>query len=708
MKFYNASIVTQIPNISGSQVKGIVKVKRTSTTVEEASELTWTTYENFTNMIQQGDSSAKSYYAIDSSWNLCVSTSVITQGEIEGETLREVKIPYRTLIGQYSMPFNYLFTMLQITQNPEYISYLCDMSIENKQIDLMVFDTVQTRIDTITYKYSEMEKWEEEEEVLVFDEDGEPVLDADGNQVTEIVTVQRESDEPEEKEETIVSTTTSNTVTANVTYANTWLMELKSEYTNQTTTEYPLGEDGQEEESDDEEEPEGEEGSWRVDQSTTTKTEIIKNTWAQAGNTENNGTIKENEFLGLWMNETGNPELGAEYKKNGRLVYYNKPNSRQKISPVSDILTSTELMFYLLEQNEDTQNYSTIMRYLLYKYTGRSYGVTQINLDIFKKSDFIVIAGGGSGNRISYSSLNLTQEDIEILYKITYAERGNGTQEQQEYVVSCILNRVLYSGFPNTVREVVFQPDQFQPTRDGAYDRAIPTETTKAAVQNVIQNGDTSQGALYFMTVRSANTESQQRWLRNCIFLFNDADGGASTHNFYTKQEALTELEQYKSYSFNGEFIEIAKACHDFLRENNYFYSSSANKERGGPPVGWENGARDGTSTGRGFPLPTDVLEPESKRYIDCSAYVTWVLMNAGAIGNVTYQYDSRTLLTNPMGFQPVSLSEIQPGDILVKAGHAEIYAGDGKSYSCGSTSSIRHDTVTRDSGATKAFRPNN
>lgn len=416
LKYFNASVVTQLPDIPGSSVKGIVKVKRTSTTVEEARELTWTTHENLTNMINENNTEAQNYYAIDDNWNICVSTANTMQsGEEVTNTLRQVSIPYQRLIGKYSMPFRFLFIMLQVTQNPEYVNYLCDMSSKGKQIDLMVFDSVQTSQDTITYRYKEITK----RLVEKLDENGMVQYTPFGEVMME------EIQEEEEKEETTVYTTKSNTITANVTYANTWLIEQRNEYINSQTTEYPLGEDGQEEEGEDDEEPEEEEAEWRVDQSTITKTEITKNSWKESESEENNGTIKENEFLGLWKNETGKPELGAKYDPKGKLVYYKSLNGKQKRSPIQEILNNKLFLFELLEQYEETQNYSTIMRYMLYKYTGKNYGVTKLNLDIFKQDDFYAINSSGSGADIGLFESMLTREEFIQALKDYAATSGN-------------------------------------------------------------------------------------------------------------------------------------------------------------------------------------------------------------------------------------------------------------------------------------------
>lgn len=232
-------------------------------------------------------------------------------------------------------------------------------------------------------------------------------------------------------------------------------------------------------------------------------------------------------------------------------------------------------------------------------------------------------SGSGSGGYntaegvVSYESLNLSNSDKEILYKITYAERGDGNQEQQEYVVSVILNRVLSSDYPNTVHGVVFQSGQFQPTRNGAYEKATPTQTTKDAVNNVIKTGDKSQCAIGFMTPESYYN---QGWLQNglsdgsWIYLFNDIDeshnnaGDNLSHNFFTKKSTQEELAQYAASSTvnmsvsGGTVVQSAVKIHKQVRESGkYSYDKSYNKQ-----------------------------VPVNPPHIDCSSFVSWVMYESG------------------------------------------------------------------------------
>ena len=60
-------------------------------------------------------------------------------------------------------------------------------------------------------------------------------------------------------------------------------------------------------------------------------------------------------------------------------------------------------------------------------------------------------------NSLSTTISQIESEDLQLLAKITYAEAGNQTLEQQLAVAATILNRVESESFPNTIQEVISQ-----------------------------------------------------------------------------------------------------------------------------------------------------------------------------------------------------------------------------------------------------------
>ncbi len=121
--------------------------------------------------------------------------------------------------------------------------------------------------------------------------------------------------------------------------------------------------------------------------------------------------------------------------------------------------------------------------------------------------------------------INMANKNLIVLQKIVHAEACGESEKGQILVANVIFNRVKSKGFPNGLYDVVFQPMQFQPTRDGAYNRAVPSEKVKVAVQKAINGEDCSQGALYFRTIKGAEGSWHEQSL---VKLFD-----CGTHRFY-------------------------------------------------------------------------------------------------------------------------------------------------------------------------------
>lgn len=73
-------------------------------------------------------------------------------------------------------------------------------------------------------------------------------------------------------------------------------------------------------------------------------------------------------------------------------------------------------------------------------------------------------------------------DSIDLIALCTEAEAGNQDLEGKHLVVDVILNRVDDPDFPNTVREVITQRNQFETWSNGAIDRVKPSESTIEAV----------------------------------------------------------------------------------------------------------------------------------------------------------------------------------------------------------------------------------
>lgn len=363
-------------------------------------------------------------------------------------------------------------------------------------------------------------------------------------------------------------------------------------------------------------------------------------------------------------------------------VYISKVPGDSMVYPRDEayhsLITGGDMLFELMDENVQNETIVTVLKYILYKLSGYDFGVTQLDNSIFDFSDFSsfdLVEGG-----VEYSSLTITEKDIEALCKITSAERGNGTQEQQEFVVSVILNRALCKNI--SIIAVIEEPGQFTPVSNGTYQKAVPSEVTKAAVQNVIQNGDTTGGATYFCTPAASKREGS--WYKKSIdkgvltFLFNDEGGSTKGHNFYSEAGDLAKLAQFKRKTIGGNSTVLKKAEELWQIVCN----SGKYTKYGGSSI------------------------PCNGPTIDCSAFVSWVLYECGYQEFAGWQHDTSSFYnTNwtathsdweqiPVASRQSPIDILQPGDIFVRRGegthHVLIvaYIKDGRlyAYDCGST----------------------
>lgn len=114
--------------------------------------------------------------------------------------------------------------------------------------------------------------------------------------------------------------------------------------------------------------------------------------------------------------------------------------------------------------------------------------------------------------------IKLSETDKNVLLRIVEAEATGEDITGKMLVANVILNRVNSDQFPDTVEKVVFQQKggkyQFSPIRDGRYNKVSISDTTREAVERVLNGEDQSQGALYFMSRKQANSKNV-RWFDN-------------------------------------------------------------------------------------------------------------------------------------------------------------------------------------------------
>jgi spore germination cell wall hydrolase CwlJ-like protein len=88
-----------------------------------------------------------------------------------------------------------------------------------------------------------------------------------------------------------------------------------------------------------------------------------------------------------------------------------------------------------------------------------------------------------------YSGIKVSSSDRKLLAQLVKREAGGESFKGQKAVVEVVLNRVLDSRFPNTIRGVVFQKGQFSTA--SKLSKTTPTQTNYDAVDYVLEHGAT-------------------------------------------------------------------------------------------------------------------------------------------------------------------------------------------------------------------------
>ena len=84
-----------------------------------------------------------------------------------------------------------------------------------------------------------------------------------------------------------------------------------------------------------------------------------------------------------------------------------------------------------------------------------------------------------------YSSVSISQDDVELLARVVYLEAGNQPKVGQMAVVETILNRVLDERFPSAVYDVIYQKNQFATAP--YIDISTPTQEQYDAINTVLK-----------------------------------------------------------------------------------------------------------------------------------------------------------------------------------------------------------------------------
>ncbi len=411
--------------------QGIVDIKRTKMnidgTVGEEIFLDYLPYEEFSSLVSANDISALDYFSFDENSGLLyyatykqTTTSKNGVQQSNEYVLQENSVSYTALTSMCSMPYNFLFSLIQTSNNPYYVMAVIDLLLEKSEVILMIQD--QLNVSTYTEKTAHAQKTETQRLTSQGSVKNNKIITYSwkyGNvQTSYLFPVVNTT-------ETAVSSTYTNTASVYVKKAKTWCVEFE-QGANANNTQN-LGEEVSHTYTDAElaglsyrlvssnrgAVPSATKGSsftiterYLSNEALTmsTKQDLENFGWNINLITEKNIVYKW--FLGLWKNDTGEYYLGCEFDLNGKEVKYPIPQQEHKKEIVIHNIaepsgeTINDLVD-LLSLHENTQMHEQLLKYYWNIYTGKEIYDIDISevLDLFDTDTFTSLEGGTSSGR---------------------------------------------------------------------------------------------------------------------------------------------------------------------------------------------------------------------------------------------------------------------------------------------------------------------
>lgn len=700
-KLLDAELITQYPKIDGlaeEKLNGIVEFVRYSTDPNTGEEivrnLKWISNEEFTakmNLYQEtGNDDILNYFTLDESGNVKIATwsreegsfysndttSQTNRKKIKGGitadnvtsdydsrytitkndstsieatyityTITEQPINYKIMIQKYTLPFEYLWALLVTTKSDDFVLNLADLAY-NSEIKIGIYDNINKIVNTHIEKYREefREKYEEYE---------------DGSLVDKRPSDKEWDTEEYDYEIRNVVTTYNENIQYELLYANTWIVEVSTQYENTVEAQQVSSDTNADldEEWSDDISPNPYVKTWTrtethtdpIDGSTYTDTINCKSNLYKYKRTINHEYISENaptisQYQKLPAQEPiAKIDTDENTDNNFIKIALNDNNAYNQLSNVG----SVNILINILEGNADTVSMVDLTKQLIYALTENDSYNMNFDFDYFASSSY---------SEFSSSSSLIVKTDV--------------------------------SG-------------------------AAPT-VGKSELENGIRNWVSGRQQTNALRVLDKVMEIEQNYKINAVFIYallqQESSIGTANSTWVAENNwtSLTSLGHiyYESPQANLDKFVTSTICGSY-----YFKVGRYSVHQIGelycadpPPPTWANGVVEKmlalynscgveVQLGSGNSEVIDIaLSKLGSPYVwgakgpnsfDCSGFVNWCFKQIGiTVPGSTSAYSSYKGTANE-----ISLSEIQPGDVLHRfsgelgksTGHVAIYLGNGE-----------------------------
>lgn len=746
----NFKIGTADPKTS-DKLNGSIIVQR-SDSDGKVSTLQFIDYETFNKYVTESNSEVFKYFSTNEDGQLVIAQSYrhskVLDTNVPGETpineeqynISEMSLDYKSALSSYAMPFNFLWALLVKSTEEDFVYELAKLAMDT-EITITAYDNYMRTEETEESQFT----MEGRKELIV-----RQFIKHSGT-LTKI-TREREFDTSDTTyHRRLTEITETRNVTLNVTYANTWIAKYQNEYTYESIPATVTENNAQSNNSQ----------AIETINRYLTKAEIEQDSFAQEvlndlehGKMEGTvytveserliSDIKEKSRTGKIVSSGNSYKEGTPKIEEKTDLNSQEPNFctilKKYPRAESKIMSSVEWLFEMMEQNtENVTNMIDLVKYLLYKATGRDLGVTELSANFFIIKNLSSMYGGSG---ISVNKTSISREDFIKCVR----EYRNDSGYQKRFAAYadkiydiCVKNNInpilcVAQGQESSFGESTPINSKWNYWGLGVNNESsVGTEfaTIDEAIECYCKTilGYQKPGSIAYTKAQvyaphsdkiTGNMTSIYDIL--CAYMYlGDKHSGKVYGNVNVKQyliqhmnydckhelEESTTLEEQAAYVVDyidngvisiakdifgskiysgGSIIEVADMIHKYMEQNNYTYCVLDNSNQ------YEECGKYNKAHGL-----NRTFEESKTGYHNtcCATYVSWVLQMVGYIDDSDHSDGAETLaqtiLMGKYGWKRVSVAEAQPGDILYYTyGHIEIYAGNNTKYNAGSGEAIR------------------
>ena len=364
-------------------------------------------------------------------------------------SMNPITIPYQDIVAQYRMPFNYLWTMLLISQDKKYTFDLADL-VRNSQIEITIHDnynetkTVTKEEKTTDYKYTGQAN-------VKYNYSYKDISGTIIQGSNTIGPINETATDKEYYEKTTTYVNKTNTLDIGLTLADAWCVKYEKEYIynekpnkHSTNTQTDKIQDSDEDSAI---------TNSKLKNNILGRGKSIGSQWVNSQGTE--GSVSstsivhnDNEYQKVEITTNTKTTVNEDTKSSSYIAkpekFTEETPERERFVEVfkkhykgrSNILSTKDWLFEILESNKDTVNMVDLTKYLMYKATGINYGVTTYNFKVYNPADFTGIGGGTlQGNsteeKVWLALINAGFNDVAAagaMGNLSYESGGSGTK----------------------------------------------------------------------------------------------------------------------------------------------------------------------------------------------------------------------------------------------------------------------------------------